>query len=529
MPELSDVFINDPSYPDTSFITEWVNLVSANSIYIITFCSSDAVIQLDYAVDDSHEIILTETRNILSNIATEIYIPVKSRFLRISISGISPPANLKNQAFFYETSVISKIDEEGGTTTINVSDSQLEYSAYGGLTVENAIPKRQYLFLRGTAGTLNPRTFLVPYSDIRSYDSGISATADFTNGIMKVTGFNATGVAYIHGSSYKYRTGQGMNAKFTANFFQGAKDAGGLGCTRQLVGTGNFQSNLPYSGAFFGYGADILPYEPDSFGVCIYRVGTISFIPRTAWNRDRANGTNSSLNITDWELINVFQIQSSYLEGANIRFFVYDRFTNSMVLVHEIVINGLTQIIEPSYALVLYQEITANSQPLATTDYVGSGSGAIFVEGKELEYFDRFAFENTNGAVSAEVNLISLRCDPTWYGTTNYEGIEVDCVSCSSDGNRSVMVNVYKNCTLTAPTWTPRYTTYVPTSTDTVGVFGGLGTGILLYSFQLAKIDELYVNMSNLKTYMDPNDVITFTAQSAQSSDISLSCCWHGQ
>lgn len=528
MPELSEAFINNLAYPDTSFITEWVNITSANSLYITTFCSSDALVQLDYAVDNDYEIILTETRNILSNITSEIYIPVKSRFIRISILNITPPVNLKNQAFFYNTSVISKLDEEGGTTTINVSDSQLDYSAYGGITTENAIPKRQYLFLRGTNGTLDPRTFKVPYSDIRSYDSGVSALADFSNGIMKITGYNTTGVSYIHGSSYKYRTGQGMNSKFTANFFQGVKDAGGTGCTIQLVGAGNFQSNLPYSGAFFGYADDTLLYDSDSFGVCIYRVGIKNFIPRTSWNRDRADGTISSLNITNWELINVFQIQSSYLEGTNIRFFLYNRFTNKMVLVHEIVINGLTQIIEPSYAIILYQEITALSQPLATTDYVGSGSGAIFVEGQSLEYFDRFSFQNTNGAVSAEVNLISLRCDLQWYGATNYEGIEVDCVSVSSDGNRSVIVNVYKNCILTAPTWIDRYTTYVPTSTDTVGVFGGIGTGILLFSFQLAKIDELYVNMSNLKTYMDPNDIITFTAQSAQPSDVSLSICWHG-
>jgi hypothetical protein len=529
MPELSDLFINDVVYPNTSFVTDWVNLVSANSIYITSFCSSDAVIQLDYAVDENHEIILTDIRNISAGVAIEIYLPVKTRFLKLSILGISPPANLKNQAFFYETSVISKLDEEGGTTTINVSDSELAYSSYGGITVENSIPKRQYLFLRGTNGTLNPKTFLVPYSDIRSYDSGILSVANFSNGIMKVTGFNTVGKAYIHGSSYKYRTGQGMNAKFTANFFQGVKNPLGTGCTIQLVGAGNFQSNIPYSGAFFGYADDTLIYEPDSFGVCIYRAGIKAFTPRTAWNRDRANGTNSTLNITNWELINVFQIQSSYLEGTNIRFFVYDRFTNKMVLVHEIVINGLTQIIEPSFALILYQEITANSQPLALTDAVGSGSGGIFVEGKTLEYFDRFSFDNVDLAVTSEVNILSLRCNPTWYGTTNYEGIDIDCVSVSSDGNKNVMVKVYKNCTLTTPTWVERYTQYVPSSTDTVGTFGGLGTGILLYSFQLAKIDDIYINLSDLKTYLDPSDVITFTAQSAQSNEVSLSCCWHGQ
>ena len=102
-------------------------------------------------------------------------------------------------------------------------------------------------------------------------------------------------------------------------------------------------------------------------------------------------------------------------------------------------------------------------------------------------------------------------------------------MSASSDGNRSVMINVYKNCILNTPTWVPRYTEFVPTSTDTVGTFGGIGTGILLFSFQLAKIDELYVNLAELKTYMDPNDIITFTAQSTQPSIVSLSCCWHSQ
>lgn len=529
MPEVLDAFINDPIYPNPTFETEWINIVSANSIYITTFCSSNGSIQLDYAVDNNHEIILTETRKLEASIASEIYIPVKARFIKQLITISSSPSNLKNQMFFYDSSVISKIDEESGTTSINVSDTNLTYSASGGITTENAIPKRQYLFLKGTNGTLQPKTFQVPYSDIKSYDSGISSVADFSNGILKITGFNVPGVAYINGSSYMYRAGQGMNTKFTANYFQGPKDPGGTGCTIQFVGVGNLESNAPYSAAFFGYGDDTLPYDPDSFGICIYRAGIRNFIPRTLWNRDKADNTTSTLNITDWSLVNVFQIQSSYLEGTNIRFFIYDRFSDSFVLVHEIVINGLTQIIEPSYALILYQEITANSQPLATTDSVGSGSGSIFLEGQTIEYFDRFSFQNTNLAVTAEVNILSLRCDPTWFGVNNYEGLDIDCISASSDGNKNVIINVYKNCILNTPTWIPRYNSLSPSSTDTVGVFGGIGNGILLYSLPMAKVDKIYIDLSNLKTYMDPGDIFTFTAQSSNTTEISLSICWHDQ
>jgi hypothetical protein len=78
-------------------------------------------------------------------------------------------------------------------------------------------------------------------------------------------------------------------------------------------------------------------------------------------------------------------------------------------------------------------------------------------------------------AVTSEVNLFSLRCNPTWYGTTNYEGIEVDCVSVSSDGNKNVIVKAYKNCILNGAVWVDQYTTYTPTSADIVGVFAGLG------------------------------------------------------
>jgi len=529
MSELNDLFLNDINYNQTEKVFEWVNQTSTNSLYVTTYCNKPYTIQLDYAVDNNFEIIYTETYNITSK-HHEMPLSVYKRFVRLSILDIVPPVNLKCQAFFRPTSVVST-QPQGQVQ--KVTNTGLSYGAFGSLSTFQPVPKRQYIFTTGTNGTINPRTFAIPYSDINEYDSLGNGTINFVNGVIQLTGFNVPEKAYITGSSYKYRAGQGIQSLFTGCFFQGAKDAGGNFSSKQVIGMGNMDAlNNINNGLFFGYWDDSLPYHPDNFGILYVNDTVQTFIPRTQWNMDRADGQTSSLFIDDWSKLNVFKSDIQYLGAGNLRMYIEDRNTGNFVQIHEFKLPG-TQTLkssfsEPSFGLVMYQEITT-SIPLATTDYIGSASYGLFLEGREMLPIDRFSVNSSKTGISGEANILTLRCDAVWIGKKCYNSIDVDLISASVSGTKPAILRIYRNCIINTPTWFGSYQTYINSSYDTTGTFGGLGSGFLLYTFDLSKEGSLIENLSDLHTHLNPDDTLTLTCQSTANTDVNISFSYYSK
>jgi hypothetical protein len=528
MAELTDWFLNDTNYSSTSYVTEWINQSVTNSLYITTYCSLPYTVQLDYAVDSDYQIIYSETHEV-TELHKEFPISVYKRFVRLSILNLSPPVDLKVQTFFRPTSIIGS--QPKGSIQ-NVSIPQIQYGAFGSVSTYHAEPKRQYIFANGTGGFINPKSFFVPYSDINAYDSLGNARVEFVDGVIRLIGFNVVEKAYITGSTFMYRAGQGITSMFTGMFFQGAKSVSGLFCTKQVLGMGNMKNtNIINNGLFFGYWDDTLPYEPDSFGILYANDGVYQFVPRTQWNLDKADGKTSSLEIQDWEKLNVFKTDIQYLGAGNCRAYIENKKTGEFVQVHEFEFPGtVTKSIfsEPSFGYIQYQEITT-SIPLSATDFIGSASYGLFLEGEEMIPFDRFSVDNIK-TISTEQNLISLRCDTTWYGGEAYNNINVDLISGAADGTKNVIIRVYRNCILNAPVWVPIYQNYINTSCDKAGTFGGLGTGFHLYTFELGKVDSLIQNLSDhLHTYLNVGDILTITGESSANSDVSMSICFHSK
>ena len=477
--EIKELFLNDVTYSSGTYTSEWLNSTSASRLNIIVYCSKSFT-----------------------------------------------TVDLKIQGYFNNTSLYTRSVEDSVDGILPV-DTRLNKTGSGALHTESYAPKRNYLFNLGTAGDLS--TFVTPYSDIKGYDSGGSGLVSFNGGQIELYGLTVPERTHVYGSGYSYHPGMSSLARFSAKFYQGPKGGGTTGSTKQLIGMGNIDAtNLMQDFVGFGYGDSTLPYDPDSFGVCYVRGGVSTFIPRTSWNRDTARGLTSTLNITDWNVLSMCQVEFS-ADGGDLNFYLEDREIGEYVKVHTFKFASTlteTAFVDPILGFFLCQSTDANSLPVSNTDMVSSGSFGEFSEGLPLSPLDRgSAFFIQTGVTTAQ-NILTLRCDTTFYGRKNFETMDIDIINGSSDGTKNAIVCLFKNMTIATPVWTAVDSNLFPASYDTAGTITP-GSGQLLLAVSLSKNDSFLQTMNTLHLHLDPGDYITIVGESASASDISGGLGFH--
>jgi hypothetical protein len=175
----------------------------------------------------------------------------------------------------------------------------------------------------------------------------------------------------------------------------------------------------------------------------------------------------------------------------------------------------------PSMGLLAYMEVEAGVQPLGLNDEIGISSFVYSLQGAELRAQERIGIDATKSTVSAEAVIVNIRCDTTFYSTTNQYPIDLDFMSASTDGTKSVQFRIYKNCTLTAPSWTTPYQYIVPVSYDTAGT---KSSGTYLGGFSAAKVSNVQITLTAFHIHLNPGDTLTITAQSTANTDVDVSC-----
>lgn len=128
MSEIREVYINNPTYPNITYITEWLNVSSSVSLTFTIFEDNNCDIVLDWAIDNNYNIINTETTALIGGNSTTIYTPVKNRFVRLSVINIAvQPSVLEVQGFHYITSGLglAHLENVGGFVELFVEPSSL--------------------------------------------------------------------------------------------------------------------------------------------------------------------------------------------------------------------------------------------------------------------------------------------------------------------------------------------------------------------------------------------------------------------
>lgn len=345
---------------------------------------------------------------------------------------------------------------------------------------------------------------------VTSFVFGGAGTKQDSGMAVCSTGANANAKARVQSRrKLKYNPGQGAMLRATAVFTTGTANS------TQLVGCGD-----SLDGFFFGFNGT-------SFGLLRRKGEVDTWTAQTSWNVDKMNGAGGSENRSTMNLIhtfgNVYQISYQWLGFGNIDFSIEDGETGSIILVHRIkYANTATSpsIFNPSFPVLVQVENTSN-----TTDIViKTSSMSAFIEGKTPELGLQNSFSHVKLTVSAETVVMSIQNRRLHAGKLNRVPVIPTFISLANDGTKTVRYNVYGNVTLTGEVFEAiNATTSVVDFDTTATSFTG---GFKVLTFVLGKDENLLIPLKELELFIDNTDILTFTAESSNNTDVEIGFGW---
>lgn len=256
-------------------------------------------------------------------------------------------------------------------------------------------------------------------------------------------------------------------------------------------------------------------------------VPTEQFIPQSAWNTDKFDGTGPSGQTLDPTKGNVYGVQFQYLGYGDAFFYVVNGNTGRPQVVHVVRnANARTSTVLRNPNLYLTWE-SRNTGTGASVSMRGASGGA-FVEGPVRFLGAQFGVPPGVVTVGAgvETPVITLRADTIFQNKQSTAQLQIDRFTVSCDGTKNVNFKVYKNATLTGARWQRVNTNTSAASYDINATSLSIGAGSVVYAFSVAKTGNATESVTDLSLFMQAGDTITITATSVNATDISASIIW---
>lgn len=340
------------------------------------------------------------------------------------------------------------------------------------------------------------------------------AAPDISNGgtigydesrLVLSTSTNTAGTAAIESvNTLQYRPGNESYMFFTAAFVNGGSDP----------------DHYMYAGIYDYDGGNgngfYIGYNGEDFVCGRRRDGVDTQVPIDV------SATFSGFDPT---LGNVYRITYGYLGYAPIRYEVQDP-EGDWIEMHKVKYPNTsieTHIV--NVYLPLRGEVGNTGSSVNHQLYAGSVQAGL-VDGTSMNVAGRtFAYSEKNvSAAAGGYNLVAFQNKTTFAGKTNRVPVELTLVSCATDGNKSVDFELFKNPTLTAPTWTDFDATDSvmqyesnPTSTD---------DGDLRLPWNLAKVDSFFEPFQAQRFILRPGEIALMKATSQNNSEIDFGITW---
>lgn len=333
-----------------------------------------------------------------------------------------------------------------------------------------------------------------------------SGTVTQENGMaLASTGAATSSSATLYSrGAIAYQAGQGVTVRFSAVF--DTPKEGNVQC----IGLGDSNDGL-----FIGYNGLV-------FGTLRRRGGVDEWTTDADWNGDFKNQQFVSGDFNP-QKGNIYQIQFQWLGFGNIVYSIFEPIQERYVIMNKIEYpNTETQpsILNPNLPVRIECDNTTND----TNVVLKSASMGAFIEGQTVKSSSRFAAEGSK-TVTTEVSVLTIKNNDTFQSATNRATMFPDVLSVSSDGTKPVTFNLYINTTLGG---TPSYT--VIDADESVASFDVAGTtvtgGTKVLSIKIARDSGQTLKFSDLNIKLLPGDILTVSAQSALTSDVSVGMSW---
>ena len=319
----------------------------------------------------------------------------------------------------------------------------------------------------------------------------------------------------------KYRTGQGIEARFTALFTTGSTD--GL----QLAGIGSLDaSNKPIDGFFFAM-------TGSNFGTMRYQNGISTFVSQSSWSTDTFDGS-SNLNNPTGQLHkpdkgNVYSIKFQWLGYGAIKYMIEDSkegFYSEAHLDEYANNNTIPSTFNPTFPICYYADNGTTPENVT----LKLASAAAFIQGENKITGPLNSIDNSIAATTGQDLVLALTNQSVFpSGSINVNKVEAKLrdLSILNDGanNTLVRIKIIENPTLTGGTETylnPNTSvitsnttaTYTPNSGKVIGTYG------------ITEVNSLTVDLLDKDITLPPGKTIAFVALGDASSETNVGISW---
>ena len=349
-----------------------------------------------------------------------------------------------------------------------------------------------------------------------------TGVADTDAGRLRLqTGTGAAGAAlFTSRKSAKYRAGQGVTGRFTKVFTAGAANS------QQIAGFGTTSN-----GYFVGYNGN-------AFGILHRNAGADTWIAQTAWNGDRCNGAGPSAFTINPAFGNVYQIRYPYLGYGVITFWILHPATGRWLLAHVIQYPNTTtatQISNPN--LNYYDQVVNTGNTSNIISYTGS-IAALLSGVRSFTANPKWSFDNTKTTITAETNLLSLRCATTYNGVENKGMLRLNSLSFASAGaiTTTAVCRLRIGATLGG---TATYVTINGTTADngvTITAGNSIASentlhttatgGTYIFNICVAGGSNIIIDLSPYDLYVAPTEILTVSGFSSGIATLTAGISW---
>jgi hypothetical protein len=332
------------------------------------------------------------------------------------------------------------------------------------------------------------------------------------------------GVGYVRTTkTVDYRVSQAIEASWTGYF------AVANGTVGSQVGVANNKSVMGLTDRVnenrisFGFNG------ATEFKIFILNETVETIISQSSFNRDRLDGATTvngevSEYAPDWTKIQLVRILYSW-HGASPAVFQIQTDKGVWRTFH--VRSTLNTTTLPNIGIPILSLFASSTNSGSTlNNQVIWQAGQISFLGQQNESAGSrfFSFSNTK-SVSGESPVLTIRNNNLYATKRNFINLLFDYLSFISDGNKPVVVRIYKNATLTGATFANTIDAVNSTvSADTAATsFSG---GTLILPIGLPSTGSYNEAVRQIELLLDPTETYTFTAQSQSSNSVTVGVRW---
>jgi len=228
---------------------------------------------------------------------------------------------------------ITSIGSVGVTGQVGVSN--LPFDASGSLATSELHPVLQYDFMNvlGSSPAMNTNPKVSLYNDLYVHSGTASATIGNGGGegLLRIRSFDSATTSFVNGKMATLRAGAPFDIRFTGAW----TDTTATNGTTRLQGAGLIRNTSPFSLLdYMGFGYNKTGTDNyDRFGIYIVNKSVPTFVPRTSWNVDKADGT-ATLPILTLSALNGFRITRTTEGTGFLNFYIVNPNTGLYSLVH---------------------------------------------------------------------------------------------------------------------------------------------------------------------------------------------------